>query len=207
MRAWVFDLDHTLYPLKISFGEAVTNNITDYVQHVTGLPRDEAFVYQKQLLDEYGSTFSGLVLKGEADVQQAIKAIYDRLDISCLSVDEDLVDAIAALEGKKYVFTNSAREYSVRILNQIGLHEVIDDLHTVEDCNFIVKPNREAFDALLKRLPIDPTNAVMVEDRIGNLKIAKELGMTTVYVGHPCDPEPYVDHVTDNLAAWLKENG
>ena len=51
---WLFDLDNTLYPAESGFMAEVTGRMTDFVQKVTGLPRDQAFRLQKDYLAEHG---------------------------------------------------------------------------------------------------------------------------------------------------------
>ena len=52
----VFDLDNTLYPAGSGFMGDLESRMTDYVQKVTGLPRDEAYRLQKRYLADYGLT-------------------------------------------------------------------------------------------------------------------------------------------------------
>jgi len=54
---WLFDLDNTLYPAESGFMAAIVDRMTDFVERVTGLPREEAF----RLLHSKG------VYKGWAD--------------------------------------------------------------------------------------------------------------------------------------------
>ena len=37
---WLFDLDNTLYPAESGFMAAIVDRMTDFVEKVTGLPRD-----------------------------------------------------------------------------------------------------------------------------------------------------------------------
>ena len=68
---------------------------------------------------------------------------------------------------------------------------------------------------------IDPKKAIFFEDNLRNLKVPKDLGMTTVLVVSDSDwshePEAarpasgagdadFVDYVTNDLAGWLGEN-
>ena len=53
---WLFDLDNTLYPAESGFMAEVVDRMTDFVEKVTGLPREAAFKLQKGYLAEHGLT-------------------------------------------------------------------------------------------------------------------------------------------------------
>ena len=64
---------------------------------------------------------------------------------------------------------------------------------------------------LCDRFAIDPTRAVMVEDMAQNLRPAKALGMTTVWVdngsergNHDADPA-HIDMTIANVGEWLEQ--
>jgi putative hydrolase of the HAD superfamily len=64
---------------------------------------------------------------------------------------------------------------------------------------------------MLDRFGMDPTRAAMVEDMAQNLKPAKELGMTTIWVdngsergNHAHDPH-YIDLTVTDVGEWLED--
>ena len=59
---WLFDLDNTLYPAESGFMGEIVVRMTDFVEKVTGLPREEAFKLQKTYLAEHGLTLKGMML-------------------------------------------------------------------------------------------------------------------------------------------------
>ena len=74
--------------------------------------------------------------------------------------------------------------------------------------DFVPKPDPKAFDALVRHYRLNPPDTVMVEDLARNLEPAAALGMTTVWIKTESEIEPNqsgenVDHVVDDLAAWL----
>jgi putative hydrolase of the HAD superfamily len=63
---------------------------------------------------------------------------------------------------------------------------------------------------LCERFGIDPRRALLVEDMAANLKPAKQLGMTTVWVdngsergSHGAD-ESFIDHRIEEVGEWLE---
>ena len=64
---WLFDLDNTLYPAESGFMSEVVDRMTDFVEKVTGLPREDAFKLQKTYLAEHGLTLKGMMLNHGVD--------------------------------------------------------------------------------------------------------------------------------------------
>jgi putative hydrolase of the HAD superfamily len=75
------------------------------------------------------------------------------------------------------------------------------------------------YERFLKKHGVDPKKAAMFEDLARNLEVPHELGMTTVLVVPDGSKEvlrevwensgrdaPHVDHVTDDLAAFISAN-
>src|SRR5690606_5878541 len=61
VRAWVFDLDNTLYPAENRFMGLVEQRINQYVVRTSGLPSDQALSMQKTFLHDYGTSLAGLM--------------------------------------------------------------------------------------------------------------------------------------------------
>ena len=99
---WLFDLDDTLYPLETGVGFDVSERITDYVERLTGLPRDAARALQKRYLAEHGLTLRGLMLHHGVDPHH-YHAMFDDLPLEAIAEDGALVAAIARLPGRKIV--------------------------------------------------------------------------------------------------------
>ena len=64
---------------------------------------------------------------------------------------------------------------------------------------------------MVERLAITPSTALFVEDMARNLKPAKALGMTTVWVNngsergsHDAHPD-FIDYEIDDVGRWLTE--
>jgi len=122
-----------------------------------------------------------------------------------------LAAGLARLPGRKFVFTNGDAPYARRVLEAIGVHAYFDDLHDVLASELRPKPDPHGYHILIDRFGIDPSTAVLVEDMAQNLKPAKALGMTTVWVdngsergAHLAD-EGHVDCVIADVGDWLEE--
>jgi len=203
---WLFDLDNTLYPASSGFMGGLESRMTDYVQKVTGLPRDEAYRLQKKYLAEYGLTLGGLVAHHGVDPAD-YHAMFDDLPLEVLSQDPALIAAIARLPGRRLIFTNANDVHAERVLKRLGLDHLFDDVFHIALSAYVPKPSRKAFAAMDAAHGIAPEATAFFEDSERNLEPAAELGMTTVLVGPhaPASTAPFVRYKTDNLAAFLQD--
>jgi len=96
-------------------------------------------------------------------------------------------------------------EWHERILQRDGLLELIDErVYTSELAHN--KPHREAFQAILTRLAVEPQHAVMVGDRpIDDIAGARAIGMRAVLLPNEAVPAGPVapDATITNLSALL----
>src|ERR1700749_1106837 len=90
---WLFDLDNTLYPMGSGFMGQIEARMTDYVQQVTGLERDDAYRLQKQYLAQYGLTLGGLIEHHGVNPED-FHAIFHDLSLESLAHDPRLVAAL-----------------------------------------------------------------------------------------------------------------
>jgi putative hydrolase of the HAD superfamily len=203
---WLFDLDNTLYPLETGLGIDISGRITDYVERLTGLPRDEAAALQKQYLDQHGLTLRGLMLNHDVDPDE-FHAVFADLSLAALSRDEALIAAIRRLPGRRLIFTNADDGHARRVLARLGLGDLFDDVFHIASAAFEPKPSPGAFDRLIAAHGVEPASTAFFEDRAMNLEPAARLGMTTVLVGQDAgrNTDRYVHYRAPGLAAFLSE--
>jgi putative hydrolase of the HAD superfamily len=212
---WVFDLDNTLYPHHANLFAQIDVRMTAYVAELLKLPREEARKLQKELYLQYGTTLRGLMERHGIDADEFLRIVHD-IDYSGLKPDPALGDAITALPGRKFIFTNGDRTHAERTARALGILDRFDDIFDIVAAKLTPKPARETYDAFLGLHGIASGNAVMFEDLPRNLVAPKALGMTTVLIV-PRDFQPSftetwendpeftksVDFVTDDLAGFL----
>lgn len=216
---WVFDLDNTLYPPESDLFAQIQVKMNTYVANFLGLPLDKAREVQKKYYVEHGTTLNGLMLHHNIDPHDYLHQVHD-IDYSFLENNSELRANIAALPGRKIVFTNGSKQHAESAIKALGLENVFHDLVDIVATDFIPKPQKQAFDALIKAHNIDPNTSVMVEDLSKNLQTAHDMGFATVLVwsdkiwhdepkGHlPAGPsdlgQAHIHHATNNLSEFLK---
>ena len=213
---WVFDLDNTLYPHHANLFAQIDVRMTDYVSALLELPREEARKVQKDFYRDYGTTLNGLMSQYGIDPDDFLQKVHD-IDYSWLSPDPALGDAIRALPGKKFIFTNGDRGHAERTARQLGILDHFDEIFDIVAAGLVPKPARETYDKFASLHRIDTAKAAMFEDLARNLLVPKAMGMATVLIV-PRNFEPdfaevwerdepeagTVDFVTDDLASFLR---
>lgn len=199
---WVFDLDNTLYPSDAAVMSQVDQRMTEYVARLLEVDLDEARIVQKSYWRDYGTTLNGLMKHHQVNMREFMDFVHD-IDATVIEPDPELARHIAALPGKRLVYTNGSLGHAENIMKRLGITELFDDVFDVEAAGFTPKPHREGFDRFTSRFALPVPESVMFEDSIRNLKTAWEMGFTTVLVrakegGHDEESAPpgaHPDHV------------
>lgn len=218
-QVWVFDLDNTLYPAECDLFAQIDQRMTDFVARFLHLPRDEARATQKRYYAEHGTTLNGLMSMHGMEPDEFLAHVHE-IDLSPLPKTPDLADAIKALPGQKFVYTNGSRRHSDRVTEYMGIADAFDGSFAIEDSAFLPKPNQASYDAFLRAFEIDPNHAVFFEDLARNLAPASAMGFATVLVqsdkdwshepasARPSsigdDLPPHIDYVTRDLTQFLR---
>jgi len=202
VRAWVFDLDNTLYPPEVGLFDQIEPRMTSYVARVVGCDMIEANRLRDLYWRRYGTTLAGLMAEHDADPLPYLDEVH-QIDFSVLPPAPDLAAAIHALPGRKIVYTNGCEPYARNVLAARGLTDVFDAVYGVEHAGFRPKPEQAAFEAVfaLDDLPAD--QGAMFEDDVRNLAAPHAMGMRTVHVAPLVDPHDHIHHHTDDLATFL----
>ncbi len=216
VRDWVFDLDNTLYPHHSNLFSQIDVKMTAYICELLQLPREEARALQKELYLEYGTTLNGLMDRHGIDPDDFLNKVHD-IDYSWVDPNPSLGEAIKALPGRKFIFTNGDRGHAERTARQLGIIDQFDDIFDIVAADLTPKPARQTYDKFVGLHRVDTNRAVMFEDLARNLSVPKALGMATVLiVPHNFEPtfseiwerdpahEDDVDYVTDDLETFLR---
>lgn len=217
IRDWVFDLDNTLYPHHSNLFSQIDVKMTAYVSQLLDMTRDEARVLQKQLYKDYGTTLNGLMELHGVDPDDFLEKVHD-IDYSWVDPNPVLGEAIRALPGRKFIFTNGDRGHAERTASQLGILDDFDDIFDIVAAGLTPKPARATYDRFVELHKVVGSNAAMFEDLARNLSVPKALGMATILIV-PRNFEPTfaeiwerdasyqddVDFVTDDLAGFLQK--
>jgi putative hydrolase of the HAD superfamily len=189
--------------------EEIDRRMGTFVADFLGVDADEARRIQKSYFREFGLTLRGLMVRHGLD-PEVYRSHMAALDLSHIRPDEALAEAVAALEGRKIIFTNAFACHAEAVLEMIAMADHFEVIHDIEAACYRPKPDVEAYHDLCARYDVDPSRAVMLDDIPHNLEPAARIGMTTVWVrtdaawARDVAPGPHIHHATDALAAWLR---
>ena len=210
IRNWIFDLDNTLYPASADLFGLIDQRMTGFIQDLLGLDWRDARALQKDYFHNHGTTLSGLMAEHGVDPHRFLAHVHD-IEMDVLKEDRRLVEAVARLPGRKLIFTNGDETYARRVLARLGLSDSFEAIHDIHACAYEPKPNPGAYERMAAGFGIVPAESLFAEDMARNLKPAKAIGMTTVWVnngseqGREPDDRAYVDYEVRDLGAWLHE--
>jgi putative hydrolase of the HAD superfamily len=193
-KAWIFDLDNTLHNATPHIFPHINRAMTAYLQTHLGLDERAAGELRRAYWLRYGATLLGLMRHHATDPQHFLRDTHQLPDLERMLVREPrLRPALACLPGRKFVFSNAPVHYSQAVLRALGIADLFDDVYTIERTRYRPKPDSYGFLRLCRAEHLKPRRCIMVEDTLANLRTAKKLGMTTVWVTRRARAPGYVD--------------
>lgn len=215
VETWIFDLDNTLYPASCRLFDQIDRRMGEFISRLLKVDAVEAKRIQKDMFYRHGTTLRGLMSEHEVDPDAFLDYVHD-IDHSPVPADPALAAALERLPGRKLIFTNGTVAHAERVLARLGVHAHFNGIFDIVHSDFIPKPVRSPYEKFVTAHDVDPARAAMFEDIARNLEVPHALGMTTVLVTSPANVDGnlindktgdtlagYVDHRTDNLAAFL----
>ena len=212
---WVFDLDNTLYPRRADLFSQIDQKMTGFIRALLDLDHDAARKLQKQYYRDHGTTLQGLMVNHGIDANDFLAAVHD-IDYSVLTPDPELGEAIRALPGRKFIFTNGDVPHARRTAEALGILDHFDDIFDIVAAELMPKPAPDTYRRFLEINGVHPAKAAMFEDLPRNLAAPHELGMRTVLIvpdnmdlvlGESWEQEggdaAHVHYVTDDLRSFL----
>ena len=216
VETWVFDLDNTLYPHDLNLWQQIDERIRAFVSEFLRVTHDEACRLQKDYYKRYGTTMRGLM--AEHGLQARRFSRFRPPDRPFAAAAEPRAGhAIEQLPGRKLILTNGTRRHAEAVMRRLEIHQHFEDVFDIAAADLDPKPLPKVYDRFLHKHGVDPRKAAMFEDLARNLEVPHALGMATVLVVPPATREvfregwelegrdaPHVDHVTDDLADFLR---
>lgn len=208
VRDWIFDLDNCLYPASTGLFALIDERMGAYIQRLLDCDATEARRVQKEHFHRHGTTLAGLMQDQGVDPHNFLDDVH-AIPLDRVQPDRKLASALDRLPGRKFVFTNGDEAYARRVLEAIGIYDRFDELHDIHASSFRPKPDPHGYALLCERFAIDPRHALLADDMAVNLKPAKDLGMTTVWVDNGSERGAhgvggFIDHRIASLSDWLE---
>ena len=208
---WIFDLDNTMYDIKLGLFKKISNRITDFIMSKYSLDIGQAKKIQKEYYFKYGLTLRGLIVEKKLEPEEFLDYVHD-VEHPELKKNDQLISKIRILEGKKIIFTNATSKHAKKILKILELEDDFDQIIDIKDLEYIPKPDKRSYKKLLECLNLNKENldkTIFFEDTIKNLIPAKELGITTVWMKNSINEKDFkknfsfIDYSFNNLNEFL----
>ena len=213
---WVFDMDNTLYPHRVDLFSQIDRNMTAFVAELLQMEPAEAKRLQKQYYRDHGTTLKGLMVHHGIDPNDFLQKAH-AIDYNVIPPDPALGEAIKALPGRKFIFTNGTVVHAQMAARALGILDHFDDIFDIVAADYVPKPAGATYDKFMSLNRIDTRHAAMFEDLPRNLAVPKALGMKTVLLvpqnfeyqfaeawEQSEDGNTDIDFVTEDLAGFLR---
>lgn len=193
-RVWIFDLDNTLHDARPHIFPSMHAQINEYLMRHFSVDEVGANEMRRGFWLRYGTTLKGLMRHHGTDPHHYLRETHRFPELADMVVRENaLKHALARLGGKRLIFSNAPQHYVEQVLRALGVGRYFDAVYTIESTRFKPKPALQGFRLLLRAHNLAPQRCALVDDTLENLRTAKRLGMTTVWVSARAMRVPYVD--------------
>ncbi|MEM7569383.1 MAG: pyrimidine 5'-nucleotidase [Pseudomonadota bacterium] len=204
---WIIDLDNTLYPADSHLFDQIDVRMGRYIADMFDVDRVEARRIQKDYFVRYGTTLSGLIDQHDIDPHPFLEFVHD-IDVTLIPQDPHLKDALMALPGKRYIYTNGSYGHAERVLDHLKLSDAFDGIFDIAAAQFEAKPALSAMERCVETFNVNPATSTMIDDMAKNLEPAAALGMHTVWIdtGSPwaaAGQGPHIKETATCLKSWL----
>ncbi len=206
----LFDCDGVLYSdLEGVFGQ-VSKKMTQYISNKLNVDLKKAKELQTNYFHKYNTSLNGLMIHHDIPPREFLDYVHD-INLDFLEKDTALRNELENINLNKFVFTNGSKEHVKNITTHLGIEDQFDGVFDIVDAEYSPKPEAKAFDLMVKKFQIDPTETLYIEDIAKNLSIGKERGAKTVwlindeYWGKKESEQEYIDYKIENLSLFLKE--
>jgi len=193
-RVWIFDLDNTLHDARPSIFPSMHDQMNAWLKHRFDLDDEGANAMRRFFWERYGTTMKGLVRHHGEDPRKFIRETHQFPELGPMVVGEPaLGHALSRLAGLRVVFSNAPRHYVEEVLRHLGVARWFAAVYTIESTRYRPKPAFQGFRAILRKHDLDPHRCALVDDMPENLRAARRLGMSTVWVSAEARRAPFAD--------------
>ncbi len=193
-RVWIFDLDNTLHDARPHIFPSMHAQINEYLRRTFGVDEAGANAMRQGFWQRYGTTLKGLMRHHGTDPRTFLLETHRFPELGGMVVRENaLRHALGRLGGRKLIFSNAPRHYVEQVLEVLGVDMLFDAVYTIESTRYRPKPAFQGFRVLLRAHNLEAHRCALVDDMPENLRAARRLGMSTVWVSGAARRPPFAD--------------
>ncbi len=208
---WIFDLDNTIYDIKVGLFVKISKRITEYIMTTLSFTREEANAVRSNMYKKYGLTLTGLMSEYRIDPDDYLDYIHNVRHPE-LKYDGQLKLKLHNLSGRKFIYTNASQDHAKNILSVMGIEAEFEKILDIKATQYVPKPDPKSYGIMLESFGITKNkieNSIFIEDTAKNLRPAKLLGLKTVWMENERNLEDYkenseyVDLIYSDLKSFL----
>ena len=178
-----FDLDNTLYPRECGLFRLIEERIKAYLRSRLALTEEEVTTLRRRYLRDYGFTLVGLMKHHRIDPQDYLAFVHEVNIEGVLEEDTRLAYMMSRIPLVKVIVTNGTQRHARRVIRSLGIESFFSHIFDIAFMEYIPKPNPSSFHKVMEYLGVTGDECLVLDDHPETLATARELGMTTVYVG------------------------
>ena len=199
---WIFDLDNTLHDAQSKIFPLVNTKMNEYISSYLDISLEDASSLRESYWERYGATLKGLIKHHNINPIDFLSVTHNLQDFNKLVLPENnLKKTLSKIQGRKIIYTNAPKTYTNKILKISKIFELFDEIFTIEDSNFIPKPDQDVMDAFLKKYDI--SEGFFIDDVKENLIAAKNSGLTTIWITNEENQPSYIDKKIEKISDLL----
>lgn len=181
-KVLLIDIDNTIYSERTGLQSEILARANRFIQKKTSLNERESDVLAVGFNEKYGSILSGLIKEYLINPEEYIEYVFN-IDVNeFLKPDPSLGNSLMTISERKFAFSDSPEEYIERIIIVLGLMDCFDDIFGRRFFDFNSKFENSIYKKALEELNAEPKDCIIVDDKLENLLVAKEIGMATIWV-------------------------
>ena len=199
---WIFDLDNTLHDAQSKIFPLVNTKMNEYISSYLDISLEDASSLRVSYWERYGATLKGLIKHHNINPIDFLSVTHNLQDFNKLVHPENnLKKTLSKIQGRKIIYTNAPKTYTNKILKISKIFELFDEIFTIEDSNFIPKPDQDMMDAFLKKYDI--SEGIFIDDVKENLIAAKNSGLTTIWITNEKNQPSFIDKKIEKISDLL----
>tara|TARA_B110000037_G_scaffold104331_1_gene121456 strand:+ start:367 stop:984 length:618 start_codon:yes stop_codon:yes gene_type:complete len=196
---WIFDLDNTLHDAQKNIFPIINKKINRYISEVVKINNEEADELRQKYWEKYGATLEGLIKHHKINPTEFLEKTHTIENFSELVVPmPNLIKVLSLIKGQKILYTNAPRNYTKKVLKACQIEDFFDGIFSIEDSDFIAKPNLNSMKLFVAQYKIK--KAYFVDDVKENLETAKHFGISTIWLTNEASNHAYIDKKISKLS-------
>ncbi|MDR1930577.1 MAG: HAD-IA family hydrolase [Treponema sp.] len=200
----LFDLDSTLYSVRLGLEKSVSRRVNRYIAEYLGLPPEEAWALRKERVTAagYGTTLEWLRAEKNFNdphiIDEYFAFIHPEDEADGLGPDPHLRSLLLDLSESMTlaILTNSPEEHAERILAKLGIADLFPSIFGIRGNGLKGKPRPEVFRRALDSLKSSPRRCVFVDDVRRYAEFYRNMGGHGIFFDelneHPEFPPPRI---------------